>query len=548
MDDQKALDIISRLDSLKGSRGNFESLWQECGDYGMPSNNQITKKLSEGTKRGQLLFDSTAEDANVQLAAGIYSYMFPSESRAFTLKIDDEALNENDNVKQWLDKTTKAIHEYLTQSTFREAFFEFLLSLGAFGTACLYEEKGKKVPINFVCHHMATIYIGVNSDGIVDTIFREFEYTARQAYQEFGDKCSKSVMDAYSDEKTRNKKFTFIHAVYPREDYDPDKQDPVNMPYASEWVDRADRVVIMTSGYEELPYQVSRFYKDSFEVYGRSPMMKKMPDIKMVNRMQKTRIKAWEKMCDPPIILPDDGSISQVATQPAGVIYKRAGSDDPKWFEFRGNIAKMEEAIQAVQTSIIKGFYLDMFDPLIDRQNMTATEVMARVEQKMRFLTPIIGRLQSELFNPLIHRIIGILARQVDKTGKTLIPSPPPELENSSYSIVYLGRLALAIKTLESEGLQKTLAEWSPMAEAGFTSWLDNLDIDVAFRDAGRNNGIPATWLKDVKKRDEERLAKQKAQQAQMMMEQVPNIAKAAKAGSSKPEEGSPTEMILNAA
>ena len=175
----------------------------------------------------------------------------------------------------------------------------------------------------------------------------------------------------------------------------------------------------------------------------------------------------------------------------------------------------MEKAILTVQQIIQKGYFIDMFDPLIDRQNMTATEVMARVEQKMRFLTPIIGRLQSELFNPMILRIIGILSKQ------NLLPEMPDELSEQKFSVMYLGRLALALKTLETEGLSQLMLEWAPLAET--SNFMDNLDIDEAFRDSARNRGVPATWLKNTDQR-------------------------AAKDGGTAPEEGSITKGLTDAA
>ncbi len=268
--------------------------------------------------------------------------------------------------------------------------------------------------------------------------------------------------------------------------------------------------------------------------------MKKLPTIKMANAMQQTRIKGWEKQVDPPVLLPDDGSIWPLATQPGGVIFYRAGGTEPKYWEFKGNLTDMEQAILSVQQEIQKGYFIDMFDPLIDRQNMTATEVMARVEQKMRFLTPIIGRLQSELFNPMINRIIGILSKQ-DK-----LPEMPEELSEAGFSVMYLGRLALALRTLESEGLSQLLLEWAPMAEV--SDHMDNLDTDTAFRDSSRNRGVPATWLKAVEQRDSERAARAQAAQQQAVMEQVPDFAKAAKAAGTKPEDGSITEGLINAA
>jgi hypothetical protein len=539
-------ELIKRMDRFENDRSNWDSQYQDCADYAMPQNNQITRKKAKG-EPGEDLFDTTAEESLIQLSAGLYSYMFPTDGRAFVLEIDDDELSQNDDVKQWLEKTTKVLHKFLVSSNFRQEFFGFLKQLCCFGTACLYEEKGKKTPIVFRNFHISGVYIATNSDGIVDTVFRTFEYTARQAVQEFGkDNLGTKINTAYDNIKNRDKKFKFIHAVYPREEYDPEKDDPVNMPFASVYISRDEKLIIKTkdgldeSGYPELPYQVDRFDRDAQEEYGRSPTMKKLPDAKMACAMKKTRIKGWEKQVDPPALLPDDGSIWPLATQPGGVVFYRAGGDKPEYWEFKGNLQEMEKAILSVQQDIQRGYFIDMFDPLIDRQNMTATEVMARVEQKMRFLTPIIGRLQSELFNPMILRMIGILSKQKK------LPKMPAELSEQEFSVMYLGRLALALRTLESEGLAQLLLEWAPMAEV--SDFMDNLDTDTAFRDSARNRGVPATWLKAVEKRDADRLARQQAAQQQALMEQIPDFAKAAKAGGTKPEEGSLTQGVLDAA
>jgi len=530
--------LLQRMNRLETDRTNWDTRYQECADWGMPQNNQIINRKAKGEATHDL-FDTTAEESNIQLAAGLYSYMFPTEGRAFVLEIDEDELAENDDVKNWLEKVTKIIHKYLVSSNFRQAFFEFLKSLGCFGTACLYEAKGKKIPIAFTNFFMADVFIATNSDGVVDTVFRRFEYTARQAVQEFGiDNLGEKIVTAYNNPNQRDKKFKFFHAVFPREEYDITKDDPANMPFASFYVSRDEKLQISESGYPELPYQVDRFDRDAYEDYGRSPMMKKLPDIKMANAMKKTRIKGWEKMVDPVTLLPDDGSIWPLATQPGGVIFYRAGGDKPEYWEFKGNLTKMEEAIVSIQQEIQKGFFLDMFDPLVDRQNMTATEVMARVEQKMRFLTPIIGRLQSELFNPMIQRIIGILGKQ----GK--LPDMPPELSEKEFSVMYLGRLALALRTLETEGFTKTMLEWGPLME--LSDFMDNLDTDKAFRDSSRNNGMPTTWLKEIEKVQTERQAREQAAQQQQQMEALPELAKAAKAGGTKAEEGSLTERIIN--
>jgi hypothetical protein len=349
------------------------------------------------------------------------------------------------------------------------------------------------------------------------------------------------VLKAYNNPKQKEKKFKFIHAIFPREDYDTTKDDPVNMPVASYYVNRTEKKIVKISGYREMPDQVSVFDKDARETYGRSPMMKKLPDIRMVNAMAKCRIKGWEKQVDPPVLVPDDGSIWPLATQPGGTIHYRAGGDKPEYWEFKGNLATMEDAIQSVQQNIKAGFFLDMFDPLVDRQNMTATEVMARVEQKLRFLTPIIGRLQSGLFNPMIDRMIQILSR------KGLLPQIPEQLKEANYSVMYLGRLALAMKTLETEGLQRTLEQFRPLADMNIFDWLDNLSQDKAFRDTMRSNGAGA-WVEDEDEVAQTRAIRAAKQQAQELAAAAPDITKALKNVSGKVEEDSILERAANVA
>ncbi len=535
-----AKEHIERMKRLETDRANFDEQFQDCADYAMPQNSQIISERSSG-EVSMDLFDTTAEESNIQLASGLYSFMFPTETRAFVLEVDDEELAENDDAKQWLDATTKTIHKYLINSTFREAFFEYLKSLGCFGTGCLYEEKGKKTTIVFINYFMRDIYVIRNSDGEVDTVYRRFRFSARQAVQEFGlENLGDKIQTAYNDLSNRDKKFKFIHVVEPREDRDPDADDPLNMPWSSLYISRDESEFVnkSESGYEEFPYQVSVFDKDSLEDYGRSPTMKKLPDIRMANELKRIRIKGWDKMVDPTMLVKDDGSVWPLTTKPGGVVFYR--DEKPEWWEFKGNLTEINNAVSETQQEIQKGYFVDMFDPLIDKQNMTATEVQARVEQKLRFLTPIIGRLQSGLFNPMIQRVIGILSRQKK------LPEMPSELSEKDFSIMYLGRLALALRTIETEGLTKTLIEWAPLADMNILEWLDHINIPVAFRDSARNNGVPATWLRsldEVKRIQDDRAAKEQAQQ---MLEAAPELAKAAKAAGTKPEDGSIASELRN--
>lgn len=551
----KAEDILNRFKKMKSDRSTFTNRYQECADYAMSGNANIESERIEGAKRKDT-YQTVGENCVIQLASGLYSYMFPTDSAAFVLKIDDEGLAKKDNVKMWLHEVTRLLHVYMIQSNFRSAFFESLKSLVLFGTSCFFCEQGERQPLEFTNFFMGDIYIDVDSKWNVDTVFRAIEYTARQAVQEFGEEnLGEKVLAAYKTELRKDEKFHFVHAIYPRPEgkYDLDSEDPLEFRYADIYVCEEDRKIVHEKGYREMPAQVPRFDRNAIEKYGRSPTMKELADLKMLSAMKKVRIKSLEKQCDPPIILPNDGSIWPLATKPGGVIHKMPGAEDPTWFEFKGDLSRLNEAIEQTVQEIKDGYFLSLFELPERNQTMTATEVIQRTEQKMRTLTPIIGRLQSEQFNPMIHRMIGVLSRmkirRSDGTITNALPEMPPELEGADYNIEYLGKLALVMKTLETQGFVKTMDEMKMLfGELNILDYIDNIDIDRATRDMAINNGVPATWLKNEDVRDEQRRQRQEFQQQQMEMEQMPNMAKAATEAGKAPEKGSIAERMLNAA
>jgi len=85
------------------------------------------------------------------------------------------------------------------------------------------------------------------------------------------------------------------------------------------------------------------------------------------------------------------------------------------------------------------------------------------------------------------------------------------------------------------------------IANGGF-EFLDNYDMDTIAREMARNNGMPSTWLKDIKQRDKERTEKRARAEQQGMLDRAADLSKAAKNLSQKPEEGSITQEMINAA
>ena len=115
-----------------------------------------------------------------------------------------------------------------------------------------------------------------------------------------------------------------VHIVRPRSIFNPKKLDKQNMPFQSVYMEYETGHIISIGGFRELPYVVPRYLKASNEIYGRSPAMNSLPDVKVLNKMVEVSLKAAQKQVDPPLLVPDDAMILPIRTAPSSINYYRA--------------------------------------------------------------------------------------------------------------------------------------------------------------------------------------------------------------------------------
>ena len=526
-------EIIKRVERMRGDRSMWESHWEEIAEYVAPRHGGITSAKTKGGKRMETVFDCTAIDANDIFAAGMFGHL--CNGRWFLLKDKNPDNEEN----WWFGEASKILLEELAISNFGQMIHEYFKKLGSVGTGCLFEEQGEpgKPALNFREFHISSYYILENSKGLVDTIYRKFNYTARQAVQEWGiENVGEAVQKSYAEEKKRDEEFSFIHAVMPRVERDDTKADKENMPFASVYIIVKDKKVVEEGGYPELPFMVTRLDKEANESYGRSPGMKMLPEIKLLNKMVKTTIKAAEKVVDPPLQVPDDGFISPFKTVPGGLMYYKSGTNERiEPLDTHANVGLGLEMEDKRRESINRAFFVDLFLLLADKRNMTATEVLERVDEKLLLLGPMLGRLQSELFNPLIDRTMGILLR----AGK--LPPVPESIEE--YEIEYLGKLAIALRLMEVKAMRDTIGYIAPFAEAN-PAVMDNFDQDKIVRGISERLGIPVDWMTTADEVEGIRGIRAQQMQMQQMIEAGGQVADAIPKVSGKIEAGSPLALM----
>jgi hypothetical protein len=510
--------LISRFEKLEGQRQNWETHWQEVADYMQPRKADVTKQRARGDKRMEQVFDSSPIQAVELLAASLHGMLTNPSTPWFTLRFKDEEIDNEDEAKLWLESSTDAMYTAFNRSNFQQEIFELYHDLITFGTAAMFIEEDNDDIIKFSTRHINEVFIAENDKGRIDTIYRKFKISARAAIQKFGESVSADVQT--KAKKDPYEEIEILHAVYPRADFNPNKKDKANMPFESVYIEFKNGNELSVSGFREFPFVVPRYLKASNEIYGRSPAMTALPDVKMLNEMSKTTIKAAQKQVDPPLLVPDDGFLLPVRTVPGGLNFYRSGTRDRiEPLNIGANNPLGLNMEEQRRDSIRAVFYVNQL-MMQQGPQMTATEVIQRNEEKMRLLGPVLGRLQSELLKPLIDRVFAILLRN------NMLPPAPEFLSGRDIEIEYVSPLAKAQKSTELQSIIRTVEILGSLANVAPV--FDYINFDNLVKHLADIVGVPQKILKSQSEVNAER---QQAQQQQQEMQQMQQLQQVAKAG-----------------
>lgn len=510
--------------NMKGKRSNWDSHWQEVTDYVLPRKNDVTTGRDKvgGEKKTYRVYDSTAIQAVEILASALQGMLTNPATQWFDLTTGIPEIDSLAHVRAWLQKAARRIVQVLNNSNFQTEIHEVYTDIGSIGTAALRMEDDDKTFVRFKASPIYEHYIKENHKGLIDCVSRELKMDGRQINQRWNLKKVKERLDPMERYKVdkidedRMKEWNMLHFVSPREDLDEEllPKKGRKFKFVSIYVIEDLDIVMDVGGFEEFPYAIPRWTKTSGEVYGRSPAIKSLADIKMINQMMKTTIRAAQKIVDPPLQAPDDGILLPIKANPGGLNYYRAGTADrivP--LDTGGRIDISQQIMEDVRRRIREAFFIDQLQ-LVEGPQMTATEVLQRTEEKLRMLGPVLGRLHFELLTPLIDRVFGILARKGE-----LPEDPPEELADLDLEVQFSSMIARAQRGIEADNIQRVMGIVAPMVDR-MPEIMDNIDGDGLLKYLGNVFNVPQEMFRPEKDVEEQREAQAQQQQQQVALEQ----------------------------
>lgn len=508
----KVDDILRRFDLMKAERSKWEPMWNKAAEM-CSIDSEIYITDSRGRVK-QNVFDTTARNALSCFAASMKSVIVPTTTRWHRLKPTDPKLDDNTNVKKYLEYATDVLFRmrYASNSNFSAESDLLFNQLGIYGHAVWLVDDDIGRGFVYRTIPVKEAYIKKNDKGQIEAVFREYELSAGEALQKFGENLSSEIKKVAF--KNPERKFKFLHAVFEKNDYEIKFKDFRGMRFASVHIDLMHKKIIKVGGYRSCPYMAPRFLGVAGSSYGDSPALQAFYDILTANEMAKTILRTGQLQANPPI-LTSQGLIDANKLGSAGAVIRggldNQGKPAAVSMQYGNNLAITVEMQREVRASIERAFLVPLFQSLTQSKQMTATEVEKREIEKSMLLAPMCERIASEWLAGNIERELDILA------SYGLLDDVPEEL-------MYDGAIAIdfespAVHMQASTaimGLYHTIEAAVSLSQTN-PSVLDIFDMECALRKIADYYGVSSEVVRS--KEDVSRL-KQRAtmENAQAMM------------------------------
>ena len=472
---------LQRWNALQSERSGWIQHWRELSDYLLPRSTRFYKSdRNRGVKKHNAIFDSTATRALRVLSAGMMSGMTSPARPWFRLGLADEDLMDYAPVKEWLADVQRLMLNVFARSNTYLTLHSIYEDLGAFGTSCAIVQDDYQSLIHHYSSPVGEFALASDYRGRVNTLYREFEKTVGELVGEFGpENCSKTVMALHNSGRL-DAWVPVVHAIEPRIDRDPRFKDGRNKAFASVYFEpgREDGgdTLLRESGYDRFPGLAPRWHKQAGDIYGASPGMEALGDIKQLQHEQLRKANGIDYMTKPPLQVPASMKGRDIDYLPGGVTYvDQPGTQNAvsTLFNVSLNLEHLLIDIQDVRERIRSSFYADLFLMLAtsDNTRMTATEVAERHEEKLLMLGPVLERLHNELLSPLIDETFDRML------AAGMLPPPPEELQGMELDVEFVSMLAQAQRAVGVNSVDRYVMSLGAIAQMK-PDVLDKFDSD----------------------------------------------------------------------
>ena len=284
--------------------------------------------------------------------------------------------------------------------------------------------------------------------------------------------------------------------------------DPNEEHYAFMVIDVENKHLILREDFRGVgsnPFIAFRWSKASGEIYGRGPAVNALSAIKTCNLTIEMVLENAQMAISGIYQMDDDGVINTdtINLVPGTVIPKAPGSQGLQPIRAAGSFDVANLVLNDMRNNIKRALYNDMLgDP--NKTPASATEIAERMADLSRKIGSAFGRLQAEMVQPVLQRIIFLLRKQ----GRIEIPT----VNGREVKIKSVSPLAQAQSNQDIVSFDRFLE----LIQGRFGPEVTNLLVssEEAAVYLAKKFGVPDNLIRDVGER------KQIVEMAQQMQQQ----------------------------
>lgn len=426
MPNQDVEEILKRFKAAKTRKGLWESYLREAYAYALPDKETIDEH-SPGQKKNQDVFDSTAVTALQKYANRMQQQVVPPWKTWMRLEPGTDTPEEaKQEAQKFLDEATDVIFDHINHSNFSTQAHEAFTDLGISTGALICEEgDGIQSMLNFRSVSLSEIYPEVTQRGTIENVFREFKIPVRDITEiypaaELTQELNKLL------ETSPEKEVKIVEAVV-RE----------GMQFETYVIFEKD--IIFEEYNDTSPWVVFREAVTPGETLGRGRIMQLLPDIKTLNKIVEFNLRNAALSISGIYTAADDGVINPYSVKLAPGAIIPVGSNDtrnPSLMPLNrsGDFSLAQLLIQDYRQIINEFMFAQPFGAIQETPVRTATEMGIRNQDLIQTSLSSFGRMQSEMLEPMIKRVVDILV----KNGKL----PPLRIDGREVTIKFTSPMA----------------------------------------------------------------------------------------------------------
>lgn len=387
-----------------------------------------------------------------------------SQSRPwFTLKIADEALDNDPEVRAWATEVERRMYAFMASTNFYGASKKGYREIGAFGTdACVAMEH----PDEGLVFHALTFgeyWLGMNSALQAGSLYRDCGLTVRTAVEQFGNNVSSRIRTLY-DTSQYEQAVQFFHAIEPNDDFTEGRLGWQGKPWRSVyWDEQDDRLsadefggLVQLGGFEEQPFWAPRWDTTGGDVWGNGPGHDALPDLRELQVQVKRKAEATDHMIFPELV---SATKAKLRRQPKNVVHvdgldAQKAVHAPHTIPYQA-VSVIREDVNDLKMAIDAITYADLFMAITNMQGIqprNIEEIAARNEEKLTQLGPVIEGINNEKLEIAIERVFGFMER------KRLLPPAPRKLANTHIKVEFVSILTQMQRMVGLGQIERTVS------------------------------------------------------------------------------------------